>query len=413
MKHSFLFSSIILSFSAFAFGQEALSLKDALSKAAQSNLSLQVANKELKILEGRVLQARSVSNPEVEAKVDEIPVSGGGDTAKEFGLAQEISMGGKRSLRTQAARYELEAAQAQYQALSLEVVREVKEAYWDWSLAHEQILFAEQNLRTQQRFLARAQDRFQSGQAKLADVARTKLEVARASNDLLVAKKKAQAAQSNLNRLMGENVRRVLPEPTHLAQATFDLNEDTLIQTALNTRPERNMILLSQKGANTEYQLANRLLWTPNLKAGVVYQNNVRSDGRDSWGGSLGLAVPLLYRYRGEQLSAQGRIESLEAQAMQWEQTVTFQVHQSYTDLQLSAEQIKLWQQAVDQATEATRLAEQQYFEGEVDLLIFVQARRDLVSVTSEYLGTLKNYQVNLATLEWAVGKDLTGGEKK
>jgi outer membrane protein TolC len=106
-------------------------------------------------------------------------------------------------------------------------------------------------------------------------------------------------------------------------------------------------------------------------------------------------------------------MESLEAQAMQWEQTVTFQVHQSYTDLQLSAEQIKLWQQAVDQATEATRLAEQQYFEGEVDLLIFVQARRDLVSVTSEYLGTLKNYQVNLATLEWAVGKDLTGGENK
>jgi outer membrane protein TolC len=267
---------------------------------------------------------------------------------------------------------------------------------------------AEQNLKYQQRFLARVQDRFQSGQSKLADVARVKLEVAKASNDLLVAEKNHKVAQAQLNTLMGQAPRQALPDAEHLKEEVIQLNEETLIQQAAAHRPEFKSIEASQKAAQSELSLANRLLWTPDLTAGVVLQEGAREDGKNSWGGKLGLAFPVWYRYRGERLSASARKDSLGFQSKGLEQMISLEVHEAMLEIDLSGEQVKLWKQAVDQATEAARLAEQQYLEGDVDLLVFVQARRDLVSATLDYLEALRNYQVNVASLERSVGINLS-----
>lgn len=390
-------------------GEEVLTLKNVLDKAQKSNLTLEAARKELRILEGRLIQARAVPNPKIEGTVDQIATQDPqfSDSAREIGVDQTIEIGNKRSLRTKISESELEAAKARYQGSVLELLRQVKESYWDYSLAEERVSFAQENLKFQQRFFARIQDRFQTGGAKLADVARDKLEVAKANNDLLVAQKNLKSAQSKLNSLMGQEIHQSLPIPQHLEENILDLKEENLQQEALQNRTERKAFTLLQQGAQAELSLSSRLLWTPDLEAGLVYQSGQRNDNRDSWGGHLGLVVPLWYRYRGERFSAKSHLESLQAHAQEIDLAISLQIRQAFLELNLSAEQIRLWRQAVDEATEAARLAEQQYLEGNADLLVFVQARRELVNVTLNYLESLRNYQANLAGLSQAVGKDL------
>lgn len=412
MKLSFSITfAVLLHLPPLAWGKVYLTLQEALKRASDHNLSLKAARSELKIFDGNVIQAGAISNPEIEGGIAEIPFGGSDEPLpKEIGIQQTIQLGGKRSLKRESARSELEAARAQYRVLELEIFRQVKETYWELSLTKYRVNFARENLQFQQRFLARVQDRFQSGQTKSADIARAKLEVARVSNDLLVTRKNLKSAQSSLNRLMGRDIRQTPPDPEHLQETVLKLHEDSLIRKALLERPERKAIVLLMKGAKADIRLAQRLLWAPDMTAGFLYQTGERDN---SWGAHLGLSFPLWYRYRGERLSASARKVTLEAQLEDLDQAITLEVHQAFLEVQLSAEQIKLWKQAVDQATEASRLAEQKYLEGDADLMVFLQTRRDLVNATLDYLEALRNYQVNLAALERAVGKDFSGGDIK
>jgi cobalt-zinc-cadmium efflux system outer membrane protein len=391
-----------------ARAEEHLTLTAALEAASQRNLSLQAARQDIVVLEGRTLQAGAIPNPEIGGSLTAIPFKGERtDTKKEFEVGQTVELWGKRSLRRQSAASDLDSLRLQYQALTFDLIRRVKESYWGLSLAAHRVVFAEDNLRFQQRFLARMQDRFQSGQVKVSDVARAKLEVAKASNELLVAQKQRKVGEAELNRLMGQDIRKNLAEPEHLKEALLEVNEDKLMELALANRPEKHSLSALAAGAEAERRLASRLLWAPDLRTGLIYQKGEREDGRSSWGGKVGLVFPLWYRYGGERQATAARLESLGTQGRNIDQSILLEVHQAFLELNLSAEQIKLWKQAVDQAVEAARLAEQQYLEGDADLLVFFQARRELVAATLEYLQALRSYQTNSAELERAVAHDL------
>lgn len=390
-------------------GDDLLRLPAVLDRALTGNLTLAASRRDLRTLEGRVVQAGAVPNPDAEAgvsKVDPREPSGGG-SASEASLQQTVEIWGKRGLRREVARAELEAGRARVRALERDVIRQAKEAYWDLALAQERINFSQENLGFQQRFLARIQDRFQSGQANLVDVARAKLEASRVAFEMLSARKDREDAEGRLNRLMGQDVRRALPAPEHLAATTIQLDEEVLLASAKAGRAERQALAALAGGARADLDLARRLLWAPDLKAGVRYERGERGDGRDSVAGTLGLTLPFWSQYRGERQAAGARVGVLEAQMADLDQAIALEVDQAVIKTRLSAEQVALLKESVDQATEASRLAEQRYLEGTVDLSVFIQARRDWVSAILAYLESQRNHLVNLAGLEQAVGKEI------
>ena len=185
------------------------------------------------------------------------------------------------------------------------------------------------------------------------------------------------------------------------------LDEDELIKTAGGARPEKRSVERQKEGSEADLTLAKRQIWTPDLQAQVIYQQAERNDNKDSWGGALGATLPLWNQNGGARKAATAKIDALDRQRTDVEQQISLEVHQAFLQLNLSREQIKLWNAAVDDATESARLAQQRYLEGEVDLSIFFQSRRDLVSAMLSYIDAVRDYHVNLAALERAVGVDL------
>ncbi len=81
------------------------SLMSALDESSRQNLVLDAQRRELKILEGRAVQAKAVPNPEIEGSIDEIPSGGSktGDAAKQIGVTQSLEVWGKRARRAETA----------------------------------------------------------------------------------------------------------------------------------------------------------------------------------------------------------------------------------------------------------------------------------------------------------------------
>ncbi len=389
-----------------------LTLREALQRAGAGNKTLDSARKSLGIFEGQVLTAKAIPNPEFDFNLSQVSTDNPSlsDSAKDFSLQQTIETGGKRKLRTKAAKAQLSAEEARYDALKLDIEQQVKQAYWDLSLARERLNFGLQNLQFQQRFLSRVQEKFQISKANLADLTRAKVEVAKAFNELFESEKDLENAKATLNKLMGQSVRANLPWPEHLTEMTIPLNEDHLVDLALSNRPERETLERLQEGGDAELRLAKTMLWAPDLKVMALYQKGERGDGNDSFGGGIGLNIPLFNHFKGERVSAEAKIEALKSQEEDLNQQIALDVHQAIQEIKLTDQQIKLWKETVDQATESARLAEQRYLEGDVDLAIFIQARRELVDTTVQYFQSLKNYRVNIAALERAVGTNLIKG---
>src|SRR5262245_51050810 len=110
---------------------DVLTLRNALQRAAQGNKTLDAARRALGIFEGQVLTAKAIPNPEFDVQFSQLATRSPSfsDSAKDFTLQQTIELGGKRKLRTRAAREQLSAEQSRYEALHLDIDQQVKQAY--------------------------------------------------------------------------------------------------------------------------------------------------------------------------------------------------------------------------------------------------------------------------------------------
>src|SRR5262249_51768402 len=142
-----------------------------------------------------------------------------------YAVQQTIPIFGKRSLQKKVAQATLYSKEADYQTNQLDVERQVKEAYWNYTSAFKELFFQKENLKFSQNFLSRVEDNFQTGQATLVDVSRTKVEVYQSANDVFEAEKNLGDAKAQLNRLMGQDVQADLGPPQDLKETPLSMDE--------------------------------------------------------------------------------------------------------------------------------------------------------------------------------------------
>ena len=85
-------------------------------------------------------------------------------------------------------------------------------------------------------------------------------------------------------------------------------------------------------------------------------------------------------------------------------ETIRLDVHQTYTNLRIAEENIKVTIQALEQANEKYRIAQIRYREGEDDNLSVMNAQEKLTEAHMNYLNALYSYNMNRAQLEKAIG---------
>ena len=143
----------------FDFGGNPVTLQKAIDLAIDNNPELNVSRWEPRAMEGRVIQAGLLPNPEIEAETENFAGSGaykGFDgTETKVELSQLIELGGKRAKRSTHAALGRDLAQWDYQVERADVVAEV-------ALAFMNVLFAQERLSLMRKLLHLADEVLQT-----------------------------------------------------------------------------------------------------------------------------------------------------------------------------------------------------------------------------------------------------------
>jgi outer membrane protein, heavy metal efflux system len=325
-----------------------------------------------------------------------------------FMFSQSIPWPGKRGLRKEVAQTEAELAAFAYRAQTLDVVRELKEAYFQLAFLDRSLSILGDYRRLLQNFTEVAETRYSVGQGLQQDVLKSHLEVSLVIErlDLLAAERDQLAA--NINVLMNRSPEDTLPpgrgpEEDPVLELPFPL--ERLYEMAREENPDLQAERLEIQRSSLELELARKEA-RPDFTASFGYYLR-GGPFNNMYEYRVGIQIPLFFN-RKERLEIEENRARLEASRYGYQsafQDVAFRVKESWINIQTAVRLLSLYRQGIIPQARATldsSLAAYQV--GNVDYLTLINNTLTTLSYELQYQQQQRDYLQSLARLERLTG---------
>jgi outer membrane protein TolC len=389
----------------------ALTLEQCISIALQQNPLILSSYEHYQASRARVSKAKALPQPSIFYDSDLQPkffnFKDSGETY--FGLTQSIEFPGKRHLRGKIASKESSEIMSDIDLLKLDIVFEVKRAFYGLLLAQEKLKYAQQDLELAQDFHKKADLKFRAGDVAKVEVLRASVEASKAANEVKSAENVVRLEKAMLNFLLARKKYTPLEIKGKLKRPPTNLNVDGLIERALSFRPEIKGIGFSLERENLVKKKAS-LSYLPDFDVGVSRHRFV-GEGT-YWDVTVSFPIPLFFWQpaKGEIAEAKANIKSLKKEVEHLRNSITLEVEEAYMNALTADNQIQLFEdEMLNQAEEVYRMFLFSYQEGEIGGIELIEARRTLLETRKSYSDALYNYDVALAALEKSIGQSLEG----
>ena len=191
----------------------------------------------------------------------------------------------------------------------------------------------------------------------------------------------------------------------HLTQGSLDCGVAAAQVGALLQRPDLRSRNAAVEAALGEVALA-RAQRVPDIAVAFIFEReDTGADVRQTFGGGLGLPLPLWNRNAGGIAAAQARTRVAELERTALQQVVTTEVANTVTELQRLRTSLQLFQETIlPQSRENLTLLRQAFSAGEVGIVPLVTEQRAFIAISNEYLETRFAYRTALVALESILG---------
>jgi len=183
---------------------EPLTLDQCISIAIEQNPLVLSSQQQYNAALARVNQAKALPQPSLDYDSDLQPnffnFKDSGETY--FGVSQSIEFPGKRHLRGKIASKEADEFLQEIELLKLDIVFQVKQAFFGLLLSQEKLNYAQQNLELAQDFLRKAELKFDAGDVAKVEVLRASVEASKAANEVRSASTEVRLSKAMLNYLL-------------------------------------------------------------------------------------------------------------------------------------------------------------------------------------------------------------------
>jgi cobalt-zinc-cadmium efflux system outer membrane protein len=326
-----------------------------------------------------------------------------------FGVSQEIEFPGKRILRGKIASREAGAILQDVELLKLDIVFQVKQAFYSLLLSQEKLRYAQQNLELAQDYMQKAELKYEAGDVAKVEALRARVETSKAANEVRIATNEVRLAKAMLNFLLARRKYAPIEIKGNLKKAPIELNTEELVDRSLSFRPEIKRINLGLERENlTKKQ--SYMSYLPDFELGVN-KHRIIGEG-DFWDFTLSFPVPLFFWQpkKGEIAEAEANIRALSKEAEYLQNAITLEVEEATMSAMTASNQIRLFEEDIlAQAEEVYNMFLFSYQEGEIGGIELIEARRTLIEARTSYADALFNYGVALAALEKSIGQRLQG----
>lgn len=377
-----------------------LTLSAAIDLALTFNPELSAAANELRAVEGAVIQAGVLPNPEVSTSVEDTQNKATRTTTIQ--VSQRIELGGKRSARIASAERGRDVAAADLAAKRLDVRATVTGAFFDVLVAQERIQQAEDLLSLAQRASQAASRRVTAG--KISPVEETKARVAEASArvELNQAQRELVSARKRLAASWGSSTPRfeqaegrtdMLPPIRSTEETTRRLNASPAL---LRARHEADRF-----SSLADLERSRRI---PDVTVSLG-SKKAEELGRNQTIVGVSIPFPIFDRNQGNVLEAQRRADKARDELSATEVRLSTEVTQNEERLKaLVVEAQTLQSEIMPGARSAYDAASKGFELGKFSFLEVLDAQRTFFQARAQYLRSLSDAHRTAAELERVLG---------
>ena len=406
---------VLASLAVSASAQEArLGLRQLTSEAMKSNPEIVAAQKGYEAARQRPTQESTLPDPMISlgwvSVGNPLPGAGlGSEVLSNIGLtySQELPYPGKLKLRGEIASKEAEAAFQQYEAVQLDVISRLKQAYYrlQYTYAASDLLIRNRDLLS--KLVSVTEARYSVGKAAQQDVFKAQTEVSIIETRLVKLEQQRLSSEAEINSILDRRPQTPVgrPEDVKPKELTANLEE-------LYTAEQRNSPMLGR-----DQKMIQRSELAVNLARKEFYPDVTLSGGYFNQG-----HMPAMYQFqasfkvpiyrRRPRAGVNEQVSTLSEARRTYEatnQALHFRIKDGYTMAQASSRLMRLYTQTVvPQGNSALESSLATYETGAVDFLSVLTNFMTVLDYEMNYYDEALNYQLALSRLEETTGLALT-----
>ncbi|MFH1621903.1 MAG: TolC family protein [Candidatus Omnitrophota bacterium] len=413
----FIFFSVL----AFSFqssnAQEAKieSLDSLIEEALENNPRIKSAYNEWKVAEHKVKQVSSLPDPmatythfgdNVETRV--------GPQEKKYGVSQKIPFPGKLSLKGKVQDKHAQMFKEKYEAVKLEVTKNVKFIYYDIFWVDKAVQITEEEKGIIETLEKVAQRKYEMNMASQQDVLKAQVELSKLIDRLFMLRQNRDSLVAKLNSILNRQKDTALGKIGSVEPQEFSYKREELHSIAKEQAAELLVADLDVERAEYEKSLA-KLDYFPDFTLGFDYievgsgHTTMPNDGQDAWVGMIGITLPIWFDKLNAQVKEkEAALESRRNSYQEVENSVVYEVEDLYFKIIAYKDIISLYKTAlIPQTEQAFEAARTGYESGKVDFLNWLESERILLQTRLAYYKAIVDYQKSIAYLERVIGKSL------
>lgn len=406
LGHAFLPCLLVLMPLPLLWGQEALSLDDAVERALQSHPRLAVESARIAAAEGLETQAALRPNPRLTVQSENWTFAGppnqpvASTFTDQFLFASQIlETAGKRQRRVEVAETIVGVVQQDREVTIRQIVARVKLAYWSAAGAQRVVSLLRENQQNLRQAVDYHEIQVQEGAIPEADLVRVRLEHDRGSVVLESAIREADAARIALQREMGETAFPDLRLTEALESQRLPPSVD--VESALAARADLQRIKRTVGQAQANLRLQNAVA-RPDLEVLGGYK---RTLGFNTFLWGIQFSLPFSNRNQGNIAAATGDVRAAENSVTALEAQIRAEIAAAQRDVEIRRLRIaSLLSTSLAGANESVEIARAAYREGGTDLLRLLDAERTHIELEVLNVRMLTEYRQSLVTLETVLG---------
>ena len=412
------------------------SLDSLVARALAANPAIHAAEARARAAVERVRPAGARPDPMLMAGVVNMPVSDPGYrdemTMNMVGITQTFPYPGKVPLRRRAARDDAAAAAAMRDAVRLQVVQEVRAAYYQLALADRSLAVLENDRTLLQGFVAATEARYGAGTGGQQDVLKARVELAGLADEAAALTEERHAALARLNALLDRPADAPVAAPAvpgRIARAAVaaDASSIRFASAALGSRVEGSPLPpladLQERAvrSNPEIRVQDAMIAAQAARVDLAAREHLpdidvslqygqRSVGSDMLTATVSVPLPVNRRSRqGAELAAtRADLAALRADRAAKANELRAEVARLVSGLERDRTQLALYVRSIiPQGRASLQSATAGFQVGRVDFVTLLENRTTLFAYEIAYHRALASFATELAMLERVVGGEV------
>lgn len=389
-------------------------LNDLVAVALEQNPEIKAMQRSFDMMRARIPQAKALPEPMLSygyagnAPLPPFDIQKGDPaSARTLSFTQELPFPGKLAIKGKMANVAAEAEWWNYEQVRLNVVAEVKDAYYDLYYIHKAIETITKNKELLEKFAKIAEASYSVGKGIQQDVLKAQVEVSKLVEQLTVLEQREQTAEARLNSLLFRELEMPVGKPEEIKPRDFTYNLTDLREMALTNYPllkaQRRRIDREQYGV----ELAQKDFY-PDFNVGFIYFN--RPGLPEMYAVNVGVKIPL-YFWQKQRPAVAEAAASTATEKQRLENTSTllfFRIKDRYLAATTAQRLVKLYGTTIiPQSSLSLESAISGYEVGKVDFLTLLDNLVTLLNYELSYYEQLSNVEKSIAALEPFVGVNL------